>query len=63
MAAEHQSPAALFALLSTEMALAEPILVESVPEEMPEYREDAIYLDAQFGNRIGGCEDSYFPIT
>ena len=45
------------------MALAEPILVESVPKEMPEDREDAIYLDAQFGNRVRECEDSYFPIT
>ena len=63
MAAEPQSPAAISALLSTEMALAEPILVKYVPKEMPEYREDAIYLVAQFGNRVGGCEDSYFPIT
>ena len=61
----HHSPAGRRASTrqSTEIALAESILVESVPGKMLEYREDAINLVAQFGNGVRGVEDSYFPIT
>ena len=63
MATEHQSPAAICALLSMEMAIAVSMLLRSGPGEVQEDCVEVDYLAAQFGTRLREWLNSYFLIT